>query len=152
MKPRFDYKKAAPEGVEALLKVTQYVSKAVDPRLRALVELRVSQINGCAFCLNLHSQEARAAGEDQQRLDVLRAWRETSFFSDRERAALAWAEAVTRLTESEVPEAVYQEALAHFSEKELADLTLVAATMNAWNRVSIAFAASPVRRAQPLHG
>ncbi len=141
-----DYKKIAPDGVAALSGVSSYNAKQVDPTLRALVELRVSQINGCAFCLNLHTQEARHAGEDQQRLDVLSAWHETSFFTEKERAALAWAETLTHLPSRGVPDEVYNALQSQFTEKEIVDLTLVIVTMNAWNRLSIGFHAQPPRR------
>ncbi len=146
MNTRLDYKKAAPEGVAALSGVSVYTAKNVDAKLRALVELRVSQINGCAFCLNLHTQEARHAGEDQQRLDVLSAWRETSFFTEKEQAALAWAEILTQLPPHGVPDEPFSALQPHFSEKEIADLTLVIVAMNAWNRLSIGFHSTPPRR------
>ncbi len=146
MSLRLDYRKVAPDGVGLLSAVSTYNAKNVDPKLRALVELRVSQINGCAYCLNLHTQEARHAGEDQQRLDVLSAWRETTFFTDKERAALAWAEAVTQLGPHGVPDDVHDALKAQFTEKEIVDLTLVIVTMNAWNRISIGFHATPPRR------
>jgi AhpD family alkylhydroperoxidase len=146
MTPRLDYRKAAPDGVGLLSAVSAYNVKNVDPRLRALVELRTSQINGCAYCLNLHTQEARHAGEDQQRLDVLSAWRETTFFTDKERAALAWAEAVTQLGPHGVSDDIYDALKTQFTEKEIVDLTLVIVTMNAWNRISIGFRATPPKR------
>lgn len=105
-----------------------------------LVKLRVSQINGCAYCIDMHSKDLRAAGDSEQRLYLLDAWREApSFYTDRERAALAWAEAVTRVTEGHVPDSVYEQARAQFSEQELVNLTLAVTTINAWNRLSIAF-------------
>ena len=107
----------------------------------------MSQVNGCAYCVDMHSQEARHAGELQQRLDCLPVWRETPFFTDRERAALAWAESVTRVSETGVPDAVYDEVRKHFGEKELVDLTLVVSVMNAWNRVAISFRHGPAARA-----
>ncbi len=148
MPQRLNYNTAAPEGVQALRALTKYLAENVDPRLRALVELRVSQLNGCAYCLNLHTQEARAAGESQQRLDVLSAWRETSFFSDAERAALAWAEELTKLEEHGVPASSFEAVRAHFDGKALVDLTLVVTTMNAWNRISIGFGSQPPKRAE----
>jgi AhpD family alkylhydroperoxidase len=146
MSLRLDYRKIAPEGVGALSALSAYNAKNVDSKLRALVELRVSQINGCAYCLNLHTQEARHAGEEQQRLDVLSAWRETTFFTDREQAALAWAEAVTHLGPHGVAQDVFDALKPHFNEKEIVDLTLVIVTMNAWNRISIGFGATPPKR------
>jgi AhpD family alkylhydroperoxidase len=146
MSLRLDYRKIAPDGVSALSAVSAYNAKNVDARLRALVELRVSQINGCAYCLNLHTQEARHAGEDQQRLDVLSAWRETTFFTAKEQAALAWAEAVTLLGAHGVAQDVFDALKSHFTEREIVDLTLVVVTMNAWNRLSIGFGATPPKR------
>lgn len=145
--PLLDYTHASPDGIKALGSLTQYLKRDVDPRLRALVELRVSQMNGCAYCLDLHTHEARAAGERQQRLDVLPAWRETAFFSEKEQAALAWAEALTELSIHGAQEELYEALHAHFSEKEIVDLTLVITTMNAWNRISISFRNSPKPRA-----
>jgi AhpD family alkylhydroperoxidase len=110
-----------------------------DPKLRALIELRVSQINGCAYCLSLHTEEARHVGESQQRLDCLSAWRETTFYTEREQAALAWAEALTLIAETHAPQDIYDAATQHFSEKELVDLTMVIVNMNAWNRLAIGF-------------
>jgi AhpD family alkylhydroperoxidase len=112
----------------------------LEPVLRDLVLMRVSQINGCAYCLDMHSKDARAAGESEQRLYVLPAWREAPFYSARERAALAWAEALTQLAahDQSVPDALYEEARAQFDEKELVDLTLLVTLINSWNRINIA--------------
>jgi AhpD family alkylhydroperoxidase len=120
-------------------------ASGLEQSLIELVRMRVSQINGCGYCLDMHSQDARAAGENEQRLYVLPAWREAPFYSDRERAALAWAEAVTRLTDQHVPDAVYTQAAAAFNEAELAALTLAIVEINGWNRISIAFNAVPGR-------
>jgi len=144
--PRLNYRQASPDGIKALSSLSAYVDQNVDAKLRALIELRVSQINGCAYCLNLHSQEAREAGETQQRLDVLSAWHETTFFTEPERAALTWAEAITRLGDDPVSDELYNEMRRHFSEKEIVDQTLVIAAMNAWNRLSITFGNRPPRR------
>ena len=103
-----------------------------------MIKLRASQVNGCAYCIDMHWKDLRAIGESEQRLYGLDAWRESPYYSDRERAALAWTEAVTLITEGHVPDAVYQEVRPHFSDKELADLTLAVATINAWNRLAIA--------------
>ena len=108
-----------------------------------LIKLRASQINGCAYCIDMHWKDLRAIGENEQRLYGLDAWRESPYYSDRERAALAWTEAVTRVTDGHVPEQVYEEVRPHFSEKELADLTLAVATINAWNRLAIASRTEP---------
>jgi len=113
----------------------------LEESLLALVEMRASQINGCAFCLDMHSKDARAAGETEQRLYLLDAWREAPVYSERERAALAWTEAVTRIFDGNVPDEVYAATSAHFTEKELIDLTLAVVAINGWNRLSIAFRA-----------
>ena len=111
--------------------------------LLELVKTRASQINGCAYCIDMHTKDARAAGETEQRLYALSVWRETPFFSGRERAALEWTEALTRITESDVPDDLYQHVQAHFSDVELANLTLAIVAINGWNRLSIAFRAVP---------
>jgi len=147
MSLRIPYHKIAPEGLKALAATRPYfATTAIEPKLKALVELRVSQINGCSYCVDLHSQEARQAGETQQRLDCLPVWKETSFYDDRERAALAWAESVTLVSQTGIPDEPYEEARKHFSEKDLVDLTLVIAVMNAWNRMAISFRQGPAAR------
>jgi AhpD family alkylhydroperoxidase len=147
MSRRIQYFQIAPEAIKQLSAIRPYIeSTNIEPRLRALVELRSSQINGCAYCVDMHSREAREAGETQQRIDCLTVWRETSFFDDRERAALAWAESVTLVSETHVPEEVYEEAHQHFSDKDLVDLTLIIAVINAWNRMAIGFRADPPKR------
>lgn len=145
--PRVAYGQVAPEAIKALVGVKAYTDHAsIDARLRALVELRVSQINGCVYCVELHSREARHAGEPQQRLDCLPAWREAPFFSPREKAALSWAETVTRVSETLVPDAEFERARAELSEKELVDLTVIVGMMNAWNRIAISFRQVPAER------
>ena len=138
---RLNWSEVAPEGAKALYGVHHYVVTRTNlpAELIHLVFLRVSQINGCAYCLDMHTKDARAAGETEQRLYLLPAWRETGLYTPRERAALAWAEAVTRLTDQHVPDAVYDEARRHFDEKALVDLTLAVIAINGWNRLSIAF-------------
>jgi len=118
-------------------------SSKLEPSLIELVKMRASQINGCAYCLDMHSKDARAAGETEQRLYLLNAWREAPFYTDRERAALAWTEAVTLVSEDHVPDSVYEEARQRFSEEELVNLTMAIVTINGWNRLSIAFRAVP---------
>ena len=141
---RIDYPAVAPQALQALGAVAKYLaSTGMSPKLRALVELRVSQINGCAYCCDMHTHEARAAGEAQQRLDTLVAWRETTLFDDRERAALAWAEAVTELHPRHVPDDVFVMMQQHFSEKEIVDLTVAIAMMNTWNRMAISMRTPP---------
>jgi AhpD family alkylhydroperoxidase len=128
----------APEGVKALLGVENYLQACgLDHKLIALVHTRVSQINGCAYCLHMHTEEARKLGESDMRLHLLDAWHESHLYSPRERAALAWAEALTNIAATHAPDDVYEEARAQFSEKELADLSIVIAMINAWNRLAI---------------
>jgi len=127
-------------ALQALFGLGIYLSKSpVEKSLLDLVYYRVSQINGCAYCLDMHSKDLRAAGETEQRLYVLDAWREAPFYTDRERAALAWAEAVTKIMGGHVPDEVFEEARAQFSEEELIDLTLAVTTINSYNRINIAF-------------
>jgi AhpD family alkylhydroperoxidase len=140
MQARLDYAKTAPDGFKAKLGLEQYSRHSgVEPDQRELVKMRASQINGCAFCLDMHSKDARAAGETEQRLYALNAWRETPFFSERERAALTWTETVTRVSETHVPDETYESVRQHFSEKELVDLTLAIIAINGWNRLAISF-------------
>lgn len=147
MAQRIAYAQIAPDAVKSLAATRPYIASTdIEPRLHALVELRVSQINGCGYCVDLHSQQARSHGEVQQRLDCLPVWRETSLYDDRERAALAWAESVTLVSQTGVPDDVFEEARRHFSEKDLVDLTLIVAVMNAWNRVAISFRQGPSLR------
>jgi AhpD family alkylhydroperoxidase len=139
MKPRFNYASVAPGVYDAMDALDQYLSSCgLEESLLHLVRLRASQINGCAYCLDMHWKDLRALGEAEQRLYSLDAWRECPSYTERERAALAWAEAATLIAGDHVPEAVYQAVRPHFKEKELADLTLAVATINAWNRLSIA--------------
>lgn len=119
---------------------------AIDARLRALVELRVSQINGCVYCCDLHSTQARAEGESQQRLDCLAAWPECPFFDDREKAALAWAEALVHVAATHAPDDVYDRLKPHFTEAQIVDLTLAISLMNAWNRLAIGLRMLPAPR------
>ncbi len=139
MKARLDYGTIAAGIYEAMDALDRYVGACgLDEHLLHLVRLRASQINGCAYCLDMHWKDLRALGEAEQRLYSLDAWRECPYYTDRERAALAWTEAVTLIHEGQVPDSVYESVRPHFNEKELADLTLAVATINAWNRLSIA--------------
>jgi AhpD family alkylhydroperoxidase len=139
MEARFNFAKTAPGVYEAMEGLEKYLEQCgLEKRLMYLIQLRASQINGCAYCLDMHWKDLRASGEDEQRLYSLDAWRECPYYTDRERAALAWTEAVTLIAQGHAPDAVYQEARSHFSEKELSDLTLAVAAINAWNRLSIA--------------
>jgi AhpD family alkylhydroperoxidase len=138
MQPRFNYAKVSPGGYHAMLGLEKYLAQCgLEEGLLHLIKLRVSQINGCAFCLDMHWKDLRALGENEQRLYSLNAWRECPYYTERERAALAWAEAVTRITDGHASDAVHQETRAHFSEKEISDLTFAIATINAWNRLAI---------------
>jgi AhpD family alkylhydroperoxidase len=142
MAQRIAYAKVAPESVKALLGLEQPIERSTIERpLFELVRMRASQINGCAYCLDMHSKDARAAGETEQRLYALNAWHEAPFFTERERAALAWTEALTLVAENHVPDDVYELARKHFDERELVELTLAVVTINAWNRFAIAFRA-----------
>jgi AhpD family alkylhydroperoxidase len=144
MQPRIDYRKYAQEPLQQLLAIEKYIAEsALEPKLIHLIKMRASQINGCAYCLDMHSIDARAVGESEQRLYTLEAWRETPFFSERERAALAWTEAVTLISQTHAPDDVYADMQKYFSEKEIVDLTLIAAMINLWNRVAISTRAVP---------
>ena len=137
---RIDYYSVAPAAVRAVRGLDQYVRGSdLEPALLELVKLRASLMNGCAYCVDLHSRDARAMGETEQRLFAVPVWRETPFFSPRERAALAWTEAVTDLGHGGVSDALYDEARAQFAGKELVDLTVAVAAINAWNRLAVTF-------------
>jgi AhpD family alkylhydroperoxidase len=144
MEPRLDAMKIAPKAYHAMYGLEAYVRHCgLEMGLLELVKMRSSQLNACAYCIDMHSKDARAEGETEQRLYALSAWRETPFFTERERAALAWTEAVTLVGESHVPDELYAETRRHFSEEELVNLTMAIVTINAWNRLSIAFRAVP---------
>ena len=150
MHPRIDVRKHLNSGMtRALFALSAETAKELDPKLFKLVKIRASQINGCAYCLDMHTKDARAAGETEQRIYALSAWRETPFFTDRERAALAWTEAITRVSESHVPDEIFEEVKKYFSEKEIMDLTIVATTINMWNRLAISTRAVPGRYHPP---
>lgn len=138
MQPRFGKDGATSGAVKAMLGLEQYLRGCgLEESLMNLVKLRASQINGCAYCLDMHWKDLRAIGEGEQRLYGLDAWRESPYYTDRERAALKWTEAVTLITNGHVEDGVYEEVRPHFSERELSDLTLAVATINAWNRLNI---------------
>jgi AhpD family alkylhydroperoxidase len=144
MKTRLNYGLVAPGVYDAMDALERYIQESgLERPLLLLAQLRASQINGCAYCLDMHWKDLRAAGEDEQRLYSLDAWRECPYYTGRERAALAWTESVTLVADGHVPDAVFDEARAHFGEKELADLTLAVAAINAWNRLSIAARLKP---------
>lgn len=140
--PRIDYRKIAPEALQALDAVERYArGSRIERALLELIKLRASMLNGCAYCVDMHSKDARASGESEQRLYALSVWREAPFFTPRERAALAWTEAVTEVGSRHVPDEVYRLAREYFDERELVDLTMAVIAINAWNRLAIAFRA-----------
>jgi AhpD family alkylhydroperoxidase len=144
-----NFYQAAPDTIKALTALeAQVQASGLEQSLIELVKTRASQINGCAYCINMHTQDARKNGETEQRLYLLDAWRESPVYTDRERAALAWTEAVTRISETHAPEDVYAEVRAQFSEAEAVNLTLVIVTINAWNRIAISFRFVPPARAK----
>jgi len=151
MQQRLSYSKVSPEGTDILQKLERYVkSSGLEADLLELVKLRASQINGCAYCIDMHTKDARTHGESEQRLYGVSAWHEAPFYSERERAALAWTEAVTLIGETHVADEVYAEARKHFSEKELVDLTFAIIAINSWNRLAISFR-TPAGSYQPDH-
>ena len=140
MSKRIDYAKVAPDAFRAMLGLERYVhASGLEAPLLLLVKLRASQINGCGYCLDMHTKEARAAGETEQRLYVLDAWREAPFYSERERAALAWTEALTLVAQGHVPDEAYEAAREQFNERELVDLSIAVVAINGWNRLTIGF-------------
>jgi AhpD family alkylhydroperoxidase len=144
MQPRLDFTKVAPGALKAMYSLQKYVDECgLEQALIELVKVRASQINGCAYCLDMHTKDARANGETEQRLYVLNAWQEAPFYTERERAALAWTEAVTLISEDHVPDEVFERVRAHFSDEELINLTTAVVTINSWNRLCISFRAVP---------
>jgi AhpD family alkylhydroperoxidase len=144
MQPRLNFMEVAPEGVKALLGLQRVVhNSSLEKPLLELVKLRASQINGCAYCIDMHTKDARAAGETEQRLYCLSAWRECPFYTDRERAAMEWAEAVTLITEGHVPDELFERVRKQFSDEELVNLNYAVITINAWNRLAVTFRAVP---------
>ncbi|KAB2912640.1 MAG: carboxymuconolactone decarboxylase family protein [Hyphomicrobiaceae bacterium] len=139
-KPRLSYAKVAPAALEAVMTVETYVRACgLEKRLIELVKLRASQINRCAFCIDMHAKDARRAGETPQRLDLLPAWHESPIYSDRERAALAWTESLTRLSDDGAPDQFFERLKDHFTDKEIVDLTVLVGLINLWNRFSVGF-------------
>jgi AhpD family alkylhydroperoxidase len=140
VKPRLNPYQAAPDAMKALGALEGYVqSSGLEQSLIELVKTRASQVNGCAFCIHMHTRDARARGETEERLYLLDAWRESPLYTERERAALAWTEAVTLVAQTRVPDAVFEQARRQFAEDELVELTLLVVTINAWNRIAIGF-------------
>lgn len=153
MEPRLNYGKVSPEAMRAMRGLETVVKESgLETSLLELVKTRASQINGCAYCLDMHTQDARAAGESEQRLYTLSAWHETPFFSERERAALAWTEAITLIGESGAPDEVYEMAREHFDEQELVALTMAIIAINGWNRLAIGFRTVPGSYKRPSAG
>ena len=144
MTQRIDYSKVAPDAVRALMGVELYARQSgLEHSLLALVKLRASYMNGCAYCVDMHTKDARVEGESEQRLYAIPVWSETPFFTDRERAALAFTEAVTTLGHGGVSDAVFEEVSAHFSEAEIVKLTMAIVAINSWNRLAVTFRAEP---------
>ncbi|HUL34462.1 MAG TPA: carboxymuconolactone decarboxylase family protein [Candidatus Eisenbacteria bacterium] len=144
MPPRIDYRKFAPEAMKAMYGLESYLAHcSLDHNFMHLIKLRASQINGCAFCIDMHWKDARAGGESEQRLYGLDAWRESPYYTDRERAALAWTEAVTLISSTHAPDEEYAELQKHYSEQEILDLVYAISVINAWNRIAIATRAVP---------
>lgn len=142
MTQRIDYKQVSQNALAGMFELERYLAKcSLEAPLIHLVKMRASQINGCAYCLDMHSKDARAEGETEQRLYGLSAWHEAPFYSGRERAALAWTEALTLIAKTHAPDEVYEEARKHFSDAELVDLTLAIVAINGWNRFAIGFRA-----------
>ncbi len=144
MQPRIDARKVAPGALAAMSSLERYLAECgLESSLLDLVRLRASQINGCAYCVDIHSLDLRAAGEAEQRLYALPVWQHTPFFTDRERAALLWTEHVTLIASNHVPDAIYEQVRLHFTDAELVNLTMALASINAWNRLAISFRNEP---------
>lgn len=144
MEPRINYGNVAPDAIKAMSELEKYVaSSGLERPLYELVKTRASQINGCAYCLDMHTKDARKAGETEQRLYALSAWRETPFYTDRERAALEWTEALTVISQNDVPDSLYEKVRKSFDEKEMVALTMAIIAINGWNRLAIGFRTVP---------
>lgn len=144
MSPRLDYYSASPKAMKAMIALEALTSSlSIEAPLLHLIKIRASQLNGCAFCTDMHSVEARRAGETDRRLYAIAVWRDSGFFNLRERAALTWTDAVTLLAESHVPDDVYEQARAQFNEGELVDLTMAVSTISNWNRLAVSFRQIP---------
>lgn len=144
MQPRIDLEKVDPRALRAMFGLETYVRESgLEPSLALLIKVRASQINGCAYCIDMHTKDARARGETEQRLYMLNAWRESPFYTERERAALEWTEAVTLITEGHVPDEVYERVREQFGEQELVSVTLAVVAINSWNRLAISSRAVP---------
>lgn len=152
MQPRLNFTSAAPAAIRTMNGLEAYLRKSsgLEPSLLELVRLRSSQINGCAYCIDMHTKDARTLGETEQRLYTASVWREAPFFTERERAALLWTEQITQISQEHVPDDVYEQVRQHFTNEELVNLTLAVVAINGWNRLAIAFRAVPGEY-QPLH-
>jgi AhpD family alkylhydroperoxidase len=152
MAPRIDYTKVGSGALRAMFGLEKYLAESsIEKPLRELIKVRASQINGCAYCIDMHWKDARAAGETEQRLYGLAAWREAPYYSERERAALAWTEELTLIAEHHVSDKLYEQTHRQFSEQELVDLTLAVVTINAWNRIAISFRSEAGSYQPPAH-
>jgi AhpD family alkylhydroperoxidase len=144
MEARLDYSKASPEAFKAMVQMEGVVRRSgIDPKLLELIKIRASQLNGCAYCIDMHTKDARFKGETEQRIYALDAWRETPFYTEKERAALRWTEALTNIQEGHAPDAAYDELSQNFREEERVNLTLAITTINAWNRIATGFRLVP---------
>ena len=144
MEARLDYTKASPEAFKAMVQMEGVVRRSgIDPKLLELMKIRASQLNGCAYCIDMHTKDARFKGEKEQRIYALDAWRETPFFTEKERTALAWTEALTNIQAGHAPDAIYDGLSKNFSDGEIVNLTLAITTINAWNRIAIGFRLVP---------
>jgi AhpD family alkylhydroperoxidase len=144
MKERLNYAQVAPDALKAMLELEKYVAASgLDLIIFELVKTRASQINGCAYCLDMHCKDARKAGETEQRLYALSAWQETPFYTEKERAALAWTEALTLISENDIPDSLYDSVRKYFDEKEMVALTMAIVAINGWNRLAIGFRTVP---------
>ncbi|WP_375782067.1 carboxymuconolactone decarboxylase family protein [Paenibacillus baekrokdamisoli] len=141
---RFNYREVNPGAFQAMLKFDQFANSVdIDPILRELIKIRVSQLNGCAFCIDSHTRDARKIGESEQRIYLLNAWRETTLFSAQEKAALHLAEAMTRISEHGLTDEVYEQARAHYNEKQIIDLIMIINVINSWNRIGVSMQLDP---------
>jgi AhpD family alkylhydroperoxidase len=144
LQARLDYQHASPEAAKAMFQLEHVVrNSGLDPQLLELIRIRASQMNGCAYCIDMHTKDARRRGETEQRIYALSAWAEAPFYTEKERAVLAWTEALTNIQQGHAPDEVYEEVARHFAERELMNLTLAITTINAWNRIALGFRIVP---------
>lgn len=144
MSQRIDYQKIAPNAIHGLIQIEKYLQETgMDPKIYELVKLRASQINGCAYCIDMHTKDARAGGETEQRLYSVSVWREAPYYTEKEKAALEWTEALSLISENEVSDEIYKSVRKEYNEKDLVDLTMVIVAINSWNRLAISFRTEP---------